>query len=270
MSVSLGRYFNLKVIQSGDRIEVYKYSKANAKGFEGKNRTGRKGKKDGMTNTEKNRREVLNRARNNIIRLVNCNPDLMTFISLTYKENMQDLQLSKAHLNRLFKELQRDFTEFKYLYVLELQGRGAIHYHMLCNLPVPVETAKSNFLKPEGQKILERQFHETYWGYGWVDIRDLSQEGNTNAGLYVSVYLVEDLFNLDLKGSKCYGYSRNLSRPKEYTELTAKKPYEVAASFDGYDIKYASNYNLQYEADKEVIRSQVNYFDMYRSEKDSR
>lgn len=266
MSVSLGRYFNLKVIQSGDRVEVYKYSKAQEKGFEGKNKTGRKGK--GMADTVKNRREVLNKSRNNIIRLVNCNPDLMTFISLTYKENMQDLPSSKVHLNKMCKELQRDFQGFKYLYVLELQGRGAIHYHMLCNLPVPVDTAKSKQLKPEGQKLLERQFHETYWEYGWVDIRDLSQEGNTNAGLYVSVYLIEDLFDVDLQGSKCYGYSRNLNKPIERTSLTAKKPYEVPEIFEGYELKYASSYNMQYESDRETIKSQVNYFDMYRRRDD--
>jgi hypothetical protein len=262
MSVSLGRYFNLKVIQSGNRIEVYKYSKANEKGFNGNNKTGRKGK--GIANTCKNRREVLNKARNQIIRLVNCNPDLMTFITLTYKENMKDFKLSKTHLNKLCKELQRDFEGFKYLYVLEMQGRGAIHYHMLCNLPVMVETAKTKKIKPEGQKLLERLFHEIYWEYGWVDIRDLRQEGNTNAGLYVSVYLIEDLFDIDLQGSKCYGYSRNLAKPIEYTKLTAKKPYEVAMSFKGYDIKYASSYNMQYEKDKEIIKSQVNYFDMYK------
>ena len=159
-SVSLGRYFNLKVIQSGDRIEIYKYSIANKKGFEGKNKTGRKGK--GMADKEKNRREVLNRARNNIIRLVNCNPDLMTFITLTYKKNMKDLKQSKADLNECIQELQRDFPGFKYLYVLEFQQRGSVHYHMICNLPVPVETAKTRELKPEGQKLLERQFHDTY------------------------------------------------------------------------------------------------------------
>lgn len=262
MSVNLGRYFNLKVIQSGNRIEVYKYSKANEKGFEGKNKTGRKGK--GMADTVKNRREVLNKARNNIIRLINCNQDLMTFISLTYKDNMKDLKQSKADLNKCIKELQRDFINFKYLYVLEFQSRGAIHYHMLCNLPVPTETAKTKQLKSEGQKIFEKQFHETYWEHGWVDIRDLQQEGNTNAGLYVSVYLIEDLFDIDLQGSKCYGNSRNLKKPIEYTELTKQKPHEIPFEFKDYDLKYASSYNMQYEQNKEVIKSQVNYFDMYK------
>lgn len=259
MSVSLGRYVNLKTITSGDRIEVYKYSKAFMKGHEGKNKVGRKGK--GVANKKKNRREVLNRARNKIIRLVNCNPDLKTFISLTYKENMQDLKASKEHLNEMIKKLQKEQENFKYLYVLEFQSRGAIHFHMLCNLPVIVKTAKSNYIKPEGQRLLEQQFHRDYWEYGWVDIRDLDQEGNTNVGLYVSVYLVEDLFDIDLQGSKCYGYSRNLNRPIEHNEYTDQKHYEIVQSFPGYELKYASSYNMQFEDD---LTSQVNYFDFYK------
>lgn len=264
MSVNLGTYFNLKTIQSGNRIEIYKYSRAHERGFQGKNKTGRKGK--GIADKEKNRRETLNKARNQVIRLVNCNPDLMTFISLTYKENMQDLLIGKADINRLCKTLKRDYAYLKYLYVLEFQSRGAIHYHMLCNLPVQSETAKSRHLKPDGQKILERQFHEMYWPHGWVDIRDLRQEGNTNAGRYLSVYLIEDLFTIDLQGAKCYGYSRNLRKPIEHTTMTQQKPHEIPFDFDGYDLKYASSYETKYEVDGKVIKNQVNYYDMYKVE----
>lgn len=263
MSVRLSTWFNLKTIYSGNRVEVYKYSVAQERGYEGRNKTGRKGK--GMANKEKNRREVLNRARNNIIRLINCNPDMLTFISLTYRENMQDLQLSKKHLNKLFRELNRDFMNFKYLYVLEFQKRGAIHYHMLCNLPVNVPTAKPKELKPELQKLLEQQFHEMYWPYGWVDIRDLAQEGNTNAGLYVSVYLVEDLYKLDLCGTKCYGYSRNLNKPIERTALLDIEPHEVPIWYaKEHDIVFANNYNISYVKDGTFITGNVNYFDMYK------
>lgn len=259
-----GYYFNLKAIECGNRIELYKYSIAQEKGFEGYNKTGRKGK--GMARVEKNRKETLNRARNNIIRLVNCNPDLTTFISLTYKENMQNLRLSKTHLNILFKQLQQDFDNFKYLYVLEFQQRGAIHYHMLCNFQVHVETAKSRDFKPELQKQLELQFHEMYWPHGWVDIRDLKQEGNTNVGLYVSVYLVEDLYKLDLEGSRCYGYSRNLDRPVEKVYMTDLKPVEVINNYTDYNLKYASNYNMQFEKEGRIFRGNVNYFDMYKKD----
>lgn len=256
------KHYNVKAIQSGDRMEIYKYSVAQQFGTTN-NETGRKGK-GRMTKVEKNRKETLNRARNNIIRLVNCNPDLTTFISLTYKQNMQNLRLSKEHLNILFKQLQKDFENFKYLYVLEFQERGAIHYHMLCNFPVCVETAKPKQLKPELQKLLEQQFHEMYWQHGWVDIRDLTQEGNTNVGLYVSVYLVEDLYKLDLDGAKCYGYSRNLVKPEESRFMTDKDPVEILKDLSDYNLKYTNNYNIQYESEGKIVSGNVNYFDMYK------
>lgn len=257
------KFYNLKEIQSGDRVEIYKYTVAQEYGFEGNNKTGRKGK--GKAKVEKNRRETLYKARNNIIRMVNCNPDLTTFITLTYAENMQNLQLSKYHLKTFFKMMQEDFTNFRYLYVLEYQQRGAIHYHMLCNLYIPVDTAKPNERKKEGQKILENQFHDMYWPHGWVDIRDLKQEGNTNAGLYVSAYLVEDLYKLDLGGARCYGYSRNIDKPIERKALVDLKQDEIIENYASqYNLKYASNYNMRYEKDGKIIDGNVNYFDMYK------
>lgn len=78
------------------------------------------------------------------------------------------------------------------------------------------------------------------------------------------MYLIEDLFEIDLQGTKCYGYSRNLQKPIEQTSLTAQKPHEILFDYAEYDLKYASSYNIHYEIDKQVIKSQVNYFDMYK------
>lgn len=257
-----GRYVNLKIIESGDRLEVYKYSRAYEIGLPSNNDTGRKGKGKKEPDKEKNRRETLIKARNNIVRLVNCNPDLLTFITFTYKENMQDITQSKADLKKCIKKLKKDFESFKYLYVMEFQHRGAIHYHMICNLHVPVKTAKTKERKSEEQKLFERQFSNAYWKHGFVDIRCL--EGNTNVGLYIAVYLVEDLFNIDLKGARCYAYSQNLNKPKERAILTDMKPYEIAQTFAEYKLKYSSSYEMKYEIDKEQITNRVNYFDFYR------
>lgn len=257
-----GRYVNLKIIESGDRLEVYKYSRAYEKGRPTNNETGRKGKGKKIPNKAKNRRETLNNARNMIIRLVNCNPDLLTFITFTYQENMQDIAQSKYDLKKCIKDIRKDFKNFKYVYVLELQERGSIHYHMICNFPIPVKTAKTKERKTDDQKIFERQFANTYWKHGFVDIRSLKD--NTNVGLYIAVYLVEDLFNIDLKGAKCYGNSRNLNKPKESTYLTDLKPYEIVQTFTEYNLKYSSSYEMQYEIDNMHITNHVNYFDFYK------
>ena len=263
-------YYNTKIISSGNRLEIYHYSLNQEYGNVGKNRKGRKKlerNKENMQKIDKNRREVLNRARNKIIRLVNCNADLTTFISLTYKNNMQDTQQSKKDLANCIKMLQKEFDNFKYLYVLEYQSRGAIHYHMLCNLPITVKTAKSNHLKSQDQKDLENYFHEVFWEHGWVDIRDLSQEGNTNVGLYVSVYLVEDLYKLDLQGAKCYGYSRNLLQPKTSVMRLETTTESIINDFkDNYDLTYMSSYNLVKDLGNEIRYGTANYMDMYRKQ----
>lgn len=259
-------YYNLKKIECGNRLELYKYSIAIEYGNDGNNKAGRKGKEKCMANKEKNRREVLNRARNKIIRLVNCNPDLTTFVTLTYAINMQDLKLSKMHIKKFIKDMQRDFPVYKYLYVLEYQERGSIHYHILSNMPVPCKTAGTNKRKPQEQKDLENYIREVYWPRGFVDVRDLRQEGNTNVGLYVSVYLVEDMFKLDLHGSKCYGFSRNLELPKETKIMTQETGIDVVKRYSNdHKVTYASSYNMRIEDDLGVRNGIVNYYDMYKN-----
>lgn len=259
-------YYNLKTIASGNRLETYQYSLAIEKDFVGKNSAGRKGiRKPEDRNIEKNRKQVLNRARNKIIRLVNCNPDLETFITFTYAENMQNLRQSKEDLSKCLKKIQRECEYFKYMYVLEFQERGAIHYHMLCNLQMPIKTAGTNKRKSEEQKKFERYFADKYWGHGFVDIRNLKDEGNTNVGLYVSVYLVEDLFTLDLKGAKCYGFSRNLEKPREEVMFVSETFDKVFEEFSkNYEPVYANSYSMKVEYADEMKYGTVNYFDYYR------
>lgn len=261
--------YNGKVYTSGNRIEIYKYQAYQVIGKEG-NQNGRKGnsgKGAAKEGKKINRKVTLNRARNNIIRLVSCNPDLTTFITLTYKENMQDLSKSKKHLNYFFKKIQKDYKNFKYLYVLEYQGRGAIHYHMLCNLPIDFKTAKKG-RKSKVQKEYEQWFSSYYWSNrGFCDVRSLVSEGNTNAGKYIAAYLIEDLMDLDLGGNKCYGFSRNLDKPVIELVDSNEDIEEILSNYKDYKITYTSNYEIHY-VDKfgNNRDSNVTYIDMYKKE----
>ena len=259
--------YNVKFVECNNRLEVYRYDAPIIIG-KTNNKNGRKGIHDmEYRKIEKNRKETLNKARNEIIRLSQCNPDLSTFITLTYAENMKDIRQSKIDLCKCLRMMQRFFPSFKYLYVLEYQQRGAIHYHMLCNMPVPVETAKSKQLKPEEQKEFEQFFEETFWTHGFVDIRDLKKEGNTNVGLYVSVYLVEDLFKIDLKGNRCYGYSRNLNKPVVTKKHIGYLNQDIIVeSHENYDMHYIASYKIQFKSGLKSFTNTVTYFDMYRKE----
>ena len=165
-------------------------------------------------NTMSHRRETLYKARNNIIRIISYNEDRQTFITLTYEDNMQDLKQSKKYINYFFKKLTKGYPGLKYVYVLEFQERGAIHYHILCSIQLTIKTGESNRYKPKAQKELENYYRVNYWSNrGFVDIRNLESEGITNVAKYVSAYLVEDLLKLDLQGHRAYGYSLNINRP---------------------------------------------------------
>ena len=270
------RLYNLKVVKSGKRLEVFKYSLPIREGIESNNKEGRRGKRE-LTeeekkfNKERKRKETLFNARNNIIRLIASNSDLQTFITLTYQENMQDIKLSKKHLNLFFKKLQRDYKYLKYLYVFELQKRGAIHYHILLNLNAldnkfNIKTANTKEKKPKEQRELENNFKARYWQFGFIDIRNLHQEGNSNIAKYVSCYLVEDLFNFDMQGNKVYGFSRNLDKP--ITEkLETKDQLEDLISLDNYELKFINQYDLYYTNKlNQEVKGQVNYFDYVKKE----
>lgn len=263
-------HYNLKMITSGNRLEVYKYSLSQEVGRPSNNHVGRKGK-GAESKKDKNRRETLNRARNSIIRLVNCNRDLTTFVTLTYAAEMKDISRSKAHIQKFTRDIRKDYEGFKYLYVLEFQNKtrdNVIHYHMICNLPISIKTAKSRECKPQVQKDMENEFRARYWPYGFVDIRNLQDEGNTNIGLYVSVYLVEDLFSLDLGGNKCYGYSRNLLRPREETMLIDSNNIDIIKDLSKYyDISYMSTYNMVVDYGDVIKYGNVNYFDMWERDR---
>ena len=249
------RLYNLKIVRSGDRTELYKYNSFLKVGTECTNKNGRKS--DEATNERKiiNKRLNLNRSRNKIIRLCSCNKDLTTFITLTYKDNFQDFKKSKYHLNYFLKK----FKGLKYIYVLELQSRGAIHYHLLCNLSIDFKTSNKR-RKSQIQKDYEKQFASKYWKHGFVDIRNLKSEGNTNVGKYLSSYMVQGLLNKDLQGVKCFGYSRNLLKPIEEKIIFRGNIIELLKD---YKVSYINTYQIRYTDKKGKERiNDVVYYDL--------
>lgn len=62
------------------------------------------------------------------------------FVTLTYPDNYPDSRESKRHLQNFLKRLKRRWPDFGYLWKLELQQRGAPHYHIFM-WGVPTENA---------------------------------------------------------------------------------------------------------------------------------
>lgn len=142
-----------------------------------------------------NRERVLARARVSVRRLVDCNPDLNKFFTLTFAENVTDFDVANECFRKYIMRLKYNYkSDLKYLVVPEFQNRGAIHFHVLCNLQyVPVAHLAE------------------LWGFGFCRINRI--DNLTNVGLYVSKYIQKQFDDDRLHTKKCYWGSRNLKRP---------------------------------------------------------
>ncbi|MDZ5025792.1 hypothetical protein GNF50_14300 [Clostridium perfringens] len=238
------------------------------------NKQGRKGKEElgeeeKERNSKRSRKTSLVNTRNNIIRLIKSNVDMKTFITLTFA-NEVDYKESKILLNNFFNKLRRKYNNLKYLWVLEFGTKNQrLHYHLLTNIELPKEInfARNKERKSEGHKEFERNFSKKYWPYGFVDIRNLDQEGNTNIALYVSCYIVKDLLDKQLEGYRIYGYSR-----KTLTKPTVTKVYddrsleELLKEFSNdYELKYTNSYDIGYlDKNNKEHKGIVTYLDLLK------
>ena len=241
--------YNLKIIKCNNRIEIYKYShftvaeRGKEEEFFRFIEPKKKEKKESSTSNKKskeqNRIDNLNNTRNKIIRLIKCNADMQTFITLTFAKE-QDYKSSKKCLKRLFEKLRRHYKELKYLWVLEYGDKNnRLHFHVLTNIPIDIKLSTSKERKTEAHKKLEQNFSKKYWKYGYVDIRSLNQEGNTNIALYVSTYIVKSLGNKNLEGFRIFGYSnKTLEKPIIETYLDKRKVEEILKDYLNYKLTY--------------------------------
>ena len=271
--------YNLKIIKSGDVIEIYRiynYNVLESKKDEGHKRIDKllkkidkdEGKQKGKQTKQakQDRIKTLNKSKNNIIRLIRSNPDMQTFITLTFAKEL-DYKESKAKLNNFFTKLRKIYKNLKYLWVLEYGDKNnRLHYHVLCNIPIGTKLSSSKERKSQDHKMLEQEFNNKYWGYGFVDIRHLGKEDNTNVALYVSMYIVKSLKNLDLEGYRIYSYSKKtLTKPIETKEYTRKNIDELLREYANYRIKFSNNYDIGYTNYKGDHKGSVAYIELIKN-----
>ena len=223
-----GIFFNKKVIVSGSMIEVYFYERAVKAGYQESRKKARIEKEIKKEEKEEND-FALRRARSNIRRLIaaNFNKKYDKFITLTFKENMQDITKANKEFTNFIKRLKRRFAEqeIKYLTVIEFQKRGAIHYHTIANLP-----------------YVENKELSKMWGNGFVKINAI--ENIDNVSTYISKYLTKETYdNEKMKNKKKYFPSRNLKRPKV---LVGDEAESMLNKIKNQKIVYESTYNSEY------------------------
>lgn len=216
-----------KIVYSGDVVEVYEYDKGYLKGYENNNaNTGRKIDYK-SENYEEHRKQVLQRSKKNLRRLINANVGqygkefTAKFLTLTFKDNVKDLDKANYEFEKFIKRLNYHCfgtkkANLKYTCVVEFQKRGAIHYHVIIyNMPY----IKANDIG-------------NVWGNGFIKINKIDDVDNV--GAYVSEYLGQaekgqgkNIEDDRLQGKKSYFSSRGLYNP---IEITDKKIVEQVAT----------------------------------------
>lgn len=222
-----------KLIITHTRVELFRYEGLVKSGVKRKNkriikrRTKEqvmeqvKNSKTGEYDLEIMRHFSLKRTKDRIIRLINNNEDMRTFITLTFKDNITDLFEANEIFKKFIKRLKWKFPKLKYLAVPEFQKRGAVHYHLLINV---------DYI--ENNKLAE------IWGQGFVMINKVQHINNL--GLYISKYICKDLFDIRYFGMRKILCSKNLEQPIILTGLK-----NVISFFNPTKLKllFESNYS---------------------------
>lgn len=198
------KLYDRKYICSGSIIEQYQYEVPIYKGFKSNNS---KGKNRNGVHKEKNRAQSMGRARQKVIRSINSNPDLNKFLTLTFEENVTDLNYSHNEFKKWIDRVNYNVFKtkkriLKYVAVIEFQKRGAVHYHIICNLP-----------------YIDIKSLSDIWGHGFIWINKIRGYNDDlecdNVGAYVTKYMVKDNSDERLINRKSYLMSRNLNKPQE-------------------------------------------------------
>ena len=222
-----------KYVITGHILEVYdyKYYIHGKGGFSGVE----KGKAElenalvNYANTNKRRRDKIRR-----LACANFNNIHDKFLTLTFAENKTDIE----ECNNLFKKfiMRLKYTynlkDLKYLAVIEFQERGAVHYHVLLNIPY----------------IPHAELQEL-WGNGFVFINAITHVDNL--GAYVLKYMTKDNNDTRLMGKKAYLTSRNLKHEETIVNHDLNEFYtlenKIIQKFNLNEIKpiYVSNYDTE-------------------------
>lgn len=208
--------YDFKVVVSGKQVELYKYKKNVWREYEAKKDiTQKEPKQLDLFEQEKLKKQrmqfSINRTRTEIRRLVNSNPQLNKFLTLTFAENITDLKTANYIFNKFILRMNYKYPDFEYLAVPEFQKRGAVHYHLLCDIPF-VEVAEL----------------QEMWGQGFVKINKI--DNVNNVGAYVSKYLGKEMDERSF-GKKKFFRSQSLKQSIEILGWLAQKFVEKFLAF---------------------------------------
>lgn len=235
--------YKTKLVKSGNHLELYTYQKTMYRGYFKKKNKKKTEKKQtdffafgnsrfSLVNElqeHERRQDNLTRTRRNIKRLINANPDMDKFITLTFANNVQDIDNANYEFKKFIQKLKYHYNndDLKYLAVIEFQKRGAVHFHFVSNLP-----------------FISAFRLEKIWGNGFIKVNKI--KNCDNLGAYLSKYLGKETNQLLYKKKKFF-YSKNtLDKPLEIINKTAIdiifKAYKIKEDIPKFSKKFYSDF----------------------------
>ncbi len=170
--------------------------------------------------------------------------DWETFITLTFEDNITDLESANKRFRYFVDKVKRVKKDFKYLCITEFQKRGATHYHLLTN--ISINDKKLIYSQEDNKKFK----HIKYWIDGFTSIEEIKGDPKKVIG-YISKYMTKDIDNR-LFNRHRYFYSRNLVRPKvSYIDLdTTKERDFYIKKIQDSSLIYQNEYINAFDNDK--------------------
>lgn len=255
--------YDRKIRFAGDVVECIEYQAPIISGY--KNKIEKQQREQTEEVKKENFDRSIKRTRKKIMDYVNCNYDKRSsFLTLTFKENMRDLELANNQWLLFRRKVERKFNikKLKYCGVIEFQngdteyvgtdgsihkgtGRKAIHYHiMLFDVP----------------KLEHSILYEIWNGVtkGGVNIKKIDHVDNV--GAYMTGYMGKgdaDFFDNQYKGKKRYLASWSiLNKPYEMkmnSEIGSEK-----AEFEMYVNKLEKCKTYEYTSDEIILKKEEN------------
>lgn len=196
----------VKIIQSGNTYEIYKYEKEPPI----PNRKGTKRPRDGQRRPRKRTGLNLERTRKNFVRIVRSNltgTECPSLITLTMRD-IVSIDLAYSCLTSFNNCLRKQFgKDFRYVAVPEFQKRGAVHFHILY-WGLPIEIIENERRNRTLQNI---------WSLGYVDC--LPTDGSPKLAGYLAKYMSKSMSDDRIIGQKAYSCSRNVMRPVSHSDF---------------------------------------------------
>lgn len=252
---TISNLYDIKVVKCGDYVQVYNYENKRIRNrkelnsdlnlskikinsiFDKKNKS-EIDKLDGCMIEQRN----IIRSKLECQRIAKSNmQDWCTFITLTFKENLTDIELANKKFRYFIDKIRRAKKDFKYLCIPEFQKRGAVHYHMLCN----ISYENNELLYVQEDNSLYK--HIKYWNYGFSSIEPIKGDFKKVIG-YISKYMTKDIDNR-LFGHRRYFYSSNLTKPvASYIDTSNSKHFDFYKKIiQDKKLIYQNNYINNYD-----------------------